>query len=91
MSELNFIHQFINSSIHSFVYSFIHSFIYSFITPSLLEVCDHEVEEGEKLSLVSKSGMDGYGLHRARLQMINVFQSLEENPHLDPDLYKNYF
>lgn len=39
---------------------------------------------------MSKSGMDGSGSHRARHQKVDISKSLEENPHLDPELYKNY-
>ena len=34
--------------------------------------------------------MDGSGSHRARHQRVDRAKSLEENPHLDPESYKNY-
>ena len=56
----------------------------------LLQSTGYSIEVGERLTLVSKAGMDGSGSHRARHQRVDKAKSLEENPHLDPDAYKNY-
>ena len=60
------------------------------IYSGLLDISGHTVEQGEVLSLTAKTGLDGSGSHRARHQMVNISRSLEENPHLDPESYKNY-
>ena len=56
----------------------------------MLDANGHEVERREVLTLVSKTGIDGSGSHRIRHQMADNSKSLEENPHLDPNIYKNY-
>ena len=56
----------------------------------MLEVTGYEPAAGETFKLHAKAGMDGSGAHRARHQRINSEKSLEENPHLDPEAYKNY-
>lgn len=55
-----------------------------------MDVAGYIPEPNEELHLEAKSGIDGSGNHRARHQMVDSSKSLEENPHLDPNIYKNY-
>ena len=55
----------------------------------LLETTDYEITDAESLKLLAKAGMDGSGSHRAQHQRVNREKSLEENPHIDPEFYKN--
>lgn len=49
-----------------------------------------ELDSNTILHLEAKTGIDGSGSHRARHQLVNIEKSLDENPHLDPTLYKNF-
>lgn len=55
-----------------------------------MDISGHNINQGEVLALTSKTGLDGSGSHRARHQMVNIPKSLDENPHLDPEHYKNF-
>ncbi|CAL4131834.1 unnamed protein product, partial [Meganyctiphanes norvegica] len=56
----------------------------------LLSVTEHVVTPSENITLTGKTGIDGSGGHKARHQLVDYTKSLQENPHLDPESYKNY-
>ena len=58
----------------------------------MLSTVHYDLGSNEELLLTGKSGMDGSGGggHKARHQLVDAAKSLEENPHLNPDTYKNY-
>ncbi|CAL4224806.1 unnamed protein product, partial [Meganyctiphanes norvegica] len=56
----------------------------------ILKVTAHNVKTGDILELDAKTGIDGSGSHRARHQKVDSAKSLEENPHLNPEIHKNY-
>ena len=49
-----------------------------------------ELSQDVKLYLEAKTGIDGSGSHKARHQLVDIDKSLDENPHLDPTIYKNF-
>ncbi|CAL4249225.1 unnamed protein product [Meganyctiphanes norvegica] len=54
------------------------------------KVTAHNVKTGDILELDAKTGIDGSRSHRARHQKVDSAKSLEENPHLNPEIHKNY-
>ena len=48
------------------------------------------LEHDTKLVLSAKTDIDGSGSHAARHQMVDQVRSRAENPHLDPEIFKNY-
>ena len=54
------------------------------------EKCQDRVPPDASLQLDAKTGIDGSGSHIVRHQIVNLEKYLDENPHLDPNCYKNY-
>ena len=56
----------------------------------MLKIKGYTVKAGEILELEAKTGIDGSGSHKIRHQLVDSSKSLEENPYLDPEVFKNY-
>ena len=59
---------------------------------SLVKIADaiSIIEPNDSLYLEAKTGIDGSGCHRARHQLVDLDKSADENPHLNPNAYKNF-